>query len=667
MGLLGNDFRVLDERLDTLVMVLERDKFLHFRDGMENLRKLFFVGPPLPSSSQGNSETRSSTLASVMRARSHDPSSVEMALDPSFGSRKGVSDPWSEESPSGSTFRLEKPSTQAASLPLSQPTLPRLHVSPLELPSAANLAGQSERHSTHTNATSSGGSTDHSGSSVGVGVYTPPHLRGISSPSFLPSNYSSTSVSSLSMQLGGISVSSEPIPSQPISGRIASKPGSYAPPHINPTLSAVSAPAGFSDPRFGTGASSSGSFENEHGNGDFQQISSGDGGQSSVPLPTAELSRGGSFSTQEKMDVKMSKFQEGQEVGKATGGHRQSGVCAVCNQDAANTVLLDCSHMCCCTTCSRSISVCPICSNHVTGVIDIQPVGPPPLNMLPSPRAMSTSPSLDLWDMPRLSNSNRSVDSSSFLAQSKEGVSHPSLGLSQFQGSLSGIDTNPNIMGSYTTTVGGRANSPFERLSLEEQYPASVGTSRAGAATASSIPLTHTTTLHVTGSQAISSLQQGSYRIGSRGMSSQITEPYGTGSVAVGSTSTTPSMSSSAMLPHYLPSDFYLPRKYSGTTGYSIAPVISSVGSSVPPTVAHKMVSLSPSPSFPPQQQVSVSHFLPPHRPPAPYRPPGLYRPPDLFSQKGSPAVVSQADIMAMQSIQAGNIARVVPSQWRTY
>ncbi len=34
----------------------------------------------------------------------------------------------------------------------------------------------------------------------------------------------------------------------------------------------------------------------------------------------------------------MSKFQEGQEVGKATGGHRQSGVCAVCNQDAANTV-----------------------------------------------------------------------------------------------------------------------------------------------------------------------------------------------------------------------------------------------------------------------------------------------------------------------------------------
>jgi hypothetical protein len=100
----------------------------------------------------------------------------------------------------------------------------------------------------------------------------------------------------------------------------------------------VSAPAGFSDLRFGTGASSSGSFENEHGNGDFQQISSGDRGQSSVPLPTAELSRGGSFSTQEKMDVKMSKFQEGQEVGKATGGHRQSGVCAVCNQDAANTV-----------------------------------------------------------------------------------------------------------------------------------------------------------------------------------------------------------------------------------------------------------------------------------------------------------------------------------------
>jgi hypothetical protein len=143
--------------------------------------------------------------------------------------------------------------------------------------------------------------------------------------------------------------------------------------------------------------------------------------------------------------------------------------------------------MCCCTTCSRSIRVCPICSNHVTGVIDIQPVGPPPLNLLPSPRATSTSPSLDLWDMPRLSNSNRSVDSSGFLAQSKEGVSHPSLGLSQFQGSLSGIDTNPNSMGSYTTTVGGRANSPFERLSLEEQYPASVGTSRAGAATASSI------------------------------------------------------------------------------------------------------------------------------------------------------------------------------------
>lgn len=88
-------------------------------------------------------------------------------------------------------------------------------------------------------------------------------------------------------------------------------------------------------------SSSTGSFGNGHIDGDSLQGASSNGGQVSLPYGSADFLNDDKVSAPGFAGVKKSSEQEkaGNETAKVSGGHRQPGICAVCNRDAANTVL----------------------------------------------------------------------------------------------------------------------------------------------------------------------------------------------------------------------------------------------------------------------------------------------------------------------------------------
>lgn len=270
-------------------------------------------------------------------------------------------------------------------------------------------------------------------------------------------------------------------------------------------------------------------------------------------------------------------------------------------------VLLACSHMCCCTACSRVVKVCPICHNKVSSVIDIRPVGMPPSpssSFQPQPSSSSNA-----WDMSSMSNAastitSRLIDVSSGGNLNREVLSRPSLASSQFQSSESPFESN--------IVTSGTSSYPFRHLSSDHPPPG--------------IPA-----LKPTSSTP-------------RSMSSQ----------SVSSLTAIPQVSSSMGRPLYIPSDFF-PSAMSG----SPAP-----GPNVSLTTASSFAqhTIQPIPvnnSFTNMQSSVVNP--PTRRPPAPYRPPGLYRPPDLYARPAAPVVSSQAPF------SSSDFTSMAPAQWRTY
>lgn len=273
--------------------------------------------------------------------------------------------------------------------------------------------------------------------------------------------------------------------------------------------------------------------------------------------------------------------------------------------------------MCCCTSCSRNITMCPICNNKVTGVIDIRPVGMPPSpSSAPQPQLNGSS---HTWGTAPLSKgattfatSSKSLDIPSAVSQSREEISRPSSVTTQFQG------TEPPLES---------ALSPRLRAMLGPQYSFRTDQPPPG------IPVPRATTnppiSRITSSQIQSSI----------------------------SLTPVPSVSSAVGRPLYLPSEIF-PTSMTGvhmnTSGSDPSSLISSSFTlhAVPqPPGNNTYMSLQSTGSYPVVR-----------RPPAPYRPPGMYRPPDLFARPASSAVVTQAS-----SILHSDFTSVVPPQWRTY
>lgn len=269
-------------------------------------------------------------------------------------------------------------------------------------------------------------------------------------------------------------------------------------------------------------------------------------------------------------------------------------------------VLLACSHMCCCTACSRVVTVCPICHNKVSSVIDIRPVGMPPSpssSLQPQPNSTSNA-----WDMSSVSNAasaitTRLIEASSGGNLSREILSRHSPASSQFQSSESPFESN--------TVTSGTSLYSIRHLPSDHPPPG--------------IPALKPTS-------------------STRSMSSQ----------SANSLTATPQVSSSMGRPLYIPSDFF-PTAMSGNQ----AP-----GSNVSITTASSFAqhTIQPSPvnnSFTTMQSSVVNP--PTRRPPAPYRPPGLYRPPDLYARPAPPVVSSQAPF------SNSDFTSMAAAQWRTY
>lgn len=327
--------RVLDERMDSLIMHLERDKYLVFRDRVENLRKHFFNETPQPSIPHLISSAPSTPAASqVTRARSLDhnsATSVNSRVDLTSNSMSGflrfphgqvISDPWSEEGPSGGLFStdlIEKSLTRVISLPNSRPSTPSTRLMPLESASSGESPSLVEQMSTQAVTSSSSGTlvARMSSNPVGSSTYTPPHLRDKKVP--------------LSLAQSGLGASLAQLPGS------EARSSSYAPPHMRQLSPSSSMSAtGFSDFRYETESSANGSFGNGHVTGNSP--TGGSNGQSLLPYGSSDFLDFNSETVDPPALKKNNDDGGAAEAVKPSGSHRQPGICAVCNRDAANTV-----------------------------------------------------------------------------------------------------------------------------------------------------------------------------------------------------------------------------------------------------------------------------------------------------------------------------------------
>jgi len=318
-------------------MFLERDKFLLFRERVENMRKHFFneasqinLHPSAPSAP---------SVSTVTRARSLDLSSSNSRNDLASNSVSGysrsshgqlVSDPWSEEAPSGGVFSLdhiEKPLNRVVSMPHSRPSTPSSRVPSTEYTVSGETSRVLEISNSNTVASSSAGSLGGRANpnQVGSSTYTPPHLR-------------DKNVAIISAQ-SAVASSLGQLPS--LEGRSSS----YAPPHLrlSNSFNATTSPTGLSGLRHEIESCTSGDFGNESLTGNSPRDSTN--GHSLLPYGSSDFL---DFNPEPEnsptfVGPKKVSDQGGQtEAVKPLGTHRQPGMCAVCNRDAANTVCAFC-------------------------------------------------------------------------------------------------------------------------------------------------------------------------------------------------------------------------------------------------------------------------------------------------------------------------------------
>ncbi|XP_024400728.1 uncharacterized protein [Physcomitrium patens] len=610
--------RDLNERLEKLSRILDRDKYILFRERVENMRKQFFnETPPLNNQHVAVSAPPTPPVSTITRARSLDISSRNCGNDTGSNSFSGnsrafhgqpVSDPWSEEAPSGGVFSLEhieKPLVRVVSMPHARSSTPGSRLASPEHHISGESSRGVENSTTNTMASSSSGSLvgRSSWNQGGSSTSTPPHLR--------DKNVSAGPGQS------GIASSHSHLPS--LEGRL----GSYAPLHLRHSNSfSATSPPGLSESRNELGSPTSGEFGNGSLTGNSPRGSSD--GHSLLPYgssdfldyisdpvesPTAAVPKNAS-----EQDLQT-------ESVKSTGSQRQPGICAVCNRDAANTVLLNCSHMCCCTVCSRAVKLCPICNNKVSSVIDIRLVGTLPSSSLPTQNGASNA-----WDRSALTNSVSSISSNlvdiyNGAVQFREGTSRPSSSSSQYHaGDPAGFEGSAVKVGNQ--------HYPFRQFSPDQPPPG--------------IPVPKQSS-----AQSVSA-------------SLRSTSPK-----TIAPTNVT--TSGTAGRPLFLPSDFFSSGMSVNGTATSNFPSLTTTASSF----NQHLVPLSPGSSASTTANGSAVNLpgvgaltssTPQRRVPAPYRPPGLYRPPDLFARP-APAAVAQTNNSSVMS----DFANMVPSQWRTY
>ena len=320
-------------------MFVERDKFLGLRERVENMRKHFFNETPQPSLPHGTSVPSSPSVPTVTRVRSLDLSSSNSRNDLASKSISGysrpspgqfVSDPWSEEAPSGGVFsfdHIDKPLTRVASMPNSRPSTPGSRLASSEYTFSRESSRAVEHNSSHSMASSSGGPLRANLTQSSSSTYTPPHLR-------------DKNVALLSGQ-SAAATSHAHLPT------LEGKSGSYAPPHLRHSNSfnansPRTSPTAFSASRYETESHTSGDFGNESLSGNSPPDSLN--GHSLLPYGSSD------FLDFNPEPVKLPTLsgpkrteQDGQtEEANSTGSQRQPGICAVCNRDAANTVRSSC-------------------------------------------------------------------------------------------------------------------------------------------------------------------------------------------------------------------------------------------------------------------------------------------------------------------------------------
>jgi hypothetical protein len=325
--------RVLDERMDKLVMFLERDKFLLFRDRVENMRKHFFNEASQPNLHHVAPAPSTHLVPTVSRARSLDHSNPRNDLPsnsisgysrPSHGQL--VSDPWSEEAPSGGVFSLdhiEKPLTRGVSMPHTRPSTPSSRVASTEHNSSGESSRVQENNSSNPVVSSSAGPVGGRAnpSQASSSTYTPPHLR-------------DKNVAQISGQ-SAVASSHGQLPS------LEGKSGSYAPPHLrhSNSFNATTSPTGLSGLRHEIESSTSGDFGNESLTGNSPRGSTY--GHSLLPYGSSDFldfNTEPAYSPPFASPKKVSEQGGQTETVKPAGSQRQPGICAVCNRDAANTV-----------------------------------------------------------------------------------------------------------------------------------------------------------------------------------------------------------------------------------------------------------------------------------------------------------------------------------------
>lgn len=321
-------------------MFLERDRYVLFRERVENMRKCF-----LHETTQANLHhlapaPSTHSVPTVSRARSLDHSSSNPRNDLASNSISGysrppgqlVSDPWSEEAPLGGVFSLdhiEKPLTRGVSMPHSRPSTPSSRLAPTEHNFSGEPSRVQENNGSNPVASSSVGpiggraNSNHAGSST----YTPPHLR--------------DKIAAQTPGHSAIASSHGQLPS------LEGKSGSYAPPHLrhSSSFNAITSPTGLSGLTNTIESSTSGDFGNENLTGNSPRGSTN--GHSLLPYGSSDF-----------LDFNMEPVdsppyaspkkrieQGGQNAAvKPAGSQRQPGICAVCNWDAANTVRAICMH-----------------------------------------------------------------------------------------------------------------------------------------------------------------------------------------------------------------------------------------------------------------------------------------------------------------------------------
>ena len=320
-------------------MFLERDRYLLFRERVENMRKYFFIETSSPNLHHVAPAPSTQSVPTVSRARSLDHSSSTPRNDLASNFISGysrpthgqlVSDPWSEEAPSGGVFSLdhiEKPLTRGASMPHTRTSTPSSRVASTE----HNLSGESSRgqenSSSNSVASSSAGPVvgRPNPNQAGSSTYTPPHLR-------------DKNVAQITGQSAAASSHGQ-LPS------LEGKSGSYAPPHLrhSNSFNTTTSPTGLSGFRHEIESSTSGDFGNESFSGNSPRGSTN--GHSLLPYGSSDFLDYNSepLDSPPFASPKKASEQGGQtEAVKPAGSQRQPGICAVCNRDAANTVCAIC-------------------------------------------------------------------------------------------------------------------------------------------------------------------------------------------------------------------------------------------------------------------------------------------------------------------------------------